>query len=106
MLGPKGIETILAYAKDTWDCPVVFYTGTKFESARYSEMVSLLYEIRKKWGFSLLDLYADPEMNAVSPSDYARYMKDPVHPTKEGYAEWWAPKFSARLQGLLTPSPK
>lgn len=96
-----AIETILARAKALWGCPVVFCTGTRFQSAPYAEMVALLGGIQRKWGFTLLDLFYDPEMNAVSPADYARYMKDPVHPTLEGYREWWTPKFSACLTDLF-----
>ena len=28
-----AMETIIRYAKDTWNCPVIFYTGSYYESA-------------------------------------------------------------------------
>ena len=56
-------------------------------------MVELLYKIRDKWEIGIIDLYNDSEMRAVSDADYARYMKDPIHPTLVGYDEWWTPKF-------------
>lgn len=40
-----AIETIIAYAKETFHCPVVFYTGTYCEKENYGEMVALLHEI-------------------------------------------------------------
>ena len=88
-----AIEYIIAFAKNKWNCKVSFYTGTKYDSAAYKNMVDALLEIQKKWGIGVLDLYNDPEMNAVSPSDYNKYMSDPIHPTLKGYEEWWLPKF-------------
>ncbi|MBO7600071.1 MAG: SGNH/GDSL hydrolase family protein, partial [Lachnospiraceae bacterium] len=37
-----AIEYIIAYALNKWGCPVAFYTGTKFDSELYAQMVSLL----------------------------------------------------------------
>ncbi|MBE6755452.1 MAG: hypothetical protein E7555_03205 [Ruminococcaceae bacterium] len=44
-----AIEYIIAYAQDTWNCPVIFYTQAKYDSEYYGEMVKLLLEIQKKW---------------------------------------------------------
>lgn len=97
-----AIEFIIAYAKDTWGCHVSFYTGTKYDNLNYRRMVNLLLDIAEKWGIGVIDLYNDPEMNAVAKEDYNRYMAnngtDGVHPTKEGYVEWWTPKFKAHLE--------
>ena len=30
-----------------------------------------------------------------------RYMYDPIHPTKEGYAEWWMPKMESEMQRII-----
>ena len=54
-------------------------------------------KIKEKWGIGVIDLYNDPEMNAVSSSDYSRYMADPIHPNETGYREWWLPKFEEYL---------
>ncbi|MGM9648205.1 MAG: SGNH/GDSL hydrolase family protein [Eubacteriales bacterium] len=93
-----AIEYIIAAAKEKWNCPVSFYTGTKYNSAAYQKMVDALYDIQEKWGIGILDLWNDEEMNAVSTRDYARYMSDSIHPTKLGYSEWWGPKFAEHLQ--------
>ena len=37
-----AIEYIIAYAEKTWHCPVLFYTGTRFDCEEYGEMVRLL----------------------------------------------------------------
>jgi lysophospholipase L1-like esterase len=93
-----AIEYIIALSKDTWNCDVSFYTGTKYENKNYEMMVELLLEIQEKWDIGVIDLYNDPEMNAVSSSDYERYMDDPRHPTRVGYEEWWTPKFKEHLE--------
>lgn len=96
-----AIEYIIAYAKETWNCPVSFYTGTKYDSAQYAEMVTLLQTIAQKWDIAVLDLWNDADMNAVSEKDYAFYMKDSIHPYRAGYKLWWLPKFEAFLTDIL-----
>lgn len=89
----NAIRFILQYAKTTFQCPIVFYTGTYFENERYSNMVKLLYRLQKEYDFYILDLYNDEEMLGVSKEEYQIYMSDPVHPTLQGYTQWWTPKF-------------
>lgn len=88
-----AIHWIVTYVKDTWNCPVAFYTGTYFDRPAYEETVNRLLELEKEWDFRVIDLWNDPQLRAVSRSDYARYMADPVHPTLYGYKDWWTPKF-------------
>ncbi len=88
-----AIEYIIAFAKETWNCKVSFYTGTYYESAAYEAMVKALLNIQKKWDIGVLDLYNDPAMRAVSKEEYATYMVDPIHPSAFGYKQWWLPKF-------------
>ena len=61
-----AIEYVIAYAKETWNCPVIFFTGTQYKSEAYGKMVELLQAIAAKWDIGLLDLWNDPDMNAVS----------------------------------------
>lgn len=96
----KAIRFILDYVKTTFACPIVFYTGTYFENERYVAMIDLLYRLQKEYDFYILDLFHDEEMRSVSSDDYARYMKDPIHPTLEGYEKWWTPKFIAFCEAL------
>ena len=93
-----AIEFIIAYVKKTWNCPVSFYTGTRYDSEAYHDMVEALGQIQTKWGVGVIDLYHDPDMNAVTEEDYRRFMADPVHPTREGYEIWWTPKFVEHLK--------
>lgn len=93
-----AIEYIIASAKEKWNCEVSFYTGTKYDSAAYQKMVDALKDIQEKWGIGIIDLWNDAEMNAVSDTNYKRYMSDSIHPTKLGYKLWWGPKFAEHLQ--------
>ena len=86
-----AIEYIIAYAGKTWHCPVLFYTGTRFDCKEYGEMVKLLLEIQKKWKIGVIDLWNDMALNAISEKDYNLYMSNPIHPTQAGYLLWWVP---------------
>ena len=79
--------------KNTFDCPIVFYTGTYFENEKYEKLINLLYDLQKEYDFYILDFFNDKDMLSVSEEDYKRYMNDPIHPTIIGYKEWWTPKF-------------
>ena len=96
----EAICFILDYIKNTFACPAVFYTGTYFESKEYSDMIDLLYKLKERYSFHILDLYHDKDMLNVSEEDYAKYMKDEVHPTLLGYEEWWTPKFVDFIEAL------
>lgn len=96
-----AMQYIIAYVRATWRCPVLFYTGTYFDSAEYAQMVNLLMQIRERMGIEVIDLYHDEDMRSVSKEDYALYMHDPVHPTKAGYELWWTPKFEEALVKAL-----
>ncbi len=97
-----AIETIIAYARDTFGCPVVFYTGTYCEKENYPEMVDLLHRIGEKWGIGIIDMFNDPEMTAVFGTEqYDVYMYDQVHPFKVGYVEWWTPVIDAYLTSYM-----
>lgn len=93
-----AMEYIIASAKEKWGCEVSFYTGTRYDSNAYRQMVQALDDVADKWDIGIVDLWDDPDMNAVSDADYSRYMSDPIHPTRVGYEEWWGPKFAEHLQ--------
>ena len=80
-----AIEYIIRYCRDTWHCPVVFYTGSYYESDEYEAMVKRLYELQDKWDIEIIDLYSDEAFNAIDSETYHFYMYDPIHPTKAGY---------------------
>ncbi|MGM9681200.1 MAG: SGNH/GDSL hydrolase family protein [Eubacteriales bacterium] len=78
-----AIEYIIAYAKETWDCEVIFYTNCPYESENYAAMVEALYQIHGKWGIGILDFYACKGVN--EPDCLATYMNDSIHPNIFGY---------------------
>lgn len=86
-----GIEYIIAFAKKTWNCPIVFFTGTRYDNPRYHRMVNVLLELEEKWGIDVIDLWHNRKMNRISDNDYKLYMSDGVHPTQAGYLNWWTP---------------
>ena len=92
-----AIEYIISYCKETWDCPVVFYTGSHYESEPYAAMVERLMELQDKWGIGVLDLWHDDTFNTLSDTDRALYMNDNIHPTKAGYRDWWCPEMERQL---------
>lgn len=105
-----AMEYIIAYASKTWDCPVVFYSGTYYDSATYSNdgsyygrMVEALLDIQKKWGIFVIDLYNNQAMTAIYNSEeYNTYMADGVHPNTHGYSAWWGPVFEKELTAYIT----
>ena len=92
-----AIEYIIAYARQTWDCEVIFYTCPQFASDDYQAMVDRLFELQEKWDFDIIDLWNDEEFNDVSALEHRFYMVDSYHPTAAGYREWWLPEFEEGL---------
>ena len=92
-----AIEYIIAKAKETWDCPVYFYTNPPTGNALYSELIDIIVKAAEKWDIQVIDLYSDREFNDITEKDRALYLADPIHPTKAGYREWWLPKFEEVL---------
>jgi lysophospholipase L1-like esterase len=89
----EAIRYILDYVKTTFNCPIVFYTGTIYKSEEYERMIDLLYDLKREYSFEILDLFNDEQMLKISQEDYKKYMQDPIHPNLLGYKEWWTPKF-------------
>ncbi len=96
-----AIEYIIVYARETWNCPVIFYTGTQYDSEAYGKMVELLLQIQKKWDIGVIDLWNDTELNAISQEDYKLYMVNGIHPSKAGYRDWWTPVMEEYLYDYL-----
>lgn len=96
-----AMEYIISYAQRTWNCPVVFFTGSYYDSPQYAAMVKRLKELQEKWGIGILNLWDDEEFNALSEAERKLYMKDPIHPTKAGYSMWWGPEQERQLVEFL-----
>lgn len=97
-----AMEYIICYAKNTWNCPVVFYTGSRYDNEAYEAMVNRLMELQEKWGIGVLDLWNDSDFNAISDTERSLYMYDSIHPTKAGYRDWWCPKMEQQLLAYLS----
>lgn len=96
-----AIEYIIAYAKETWNCPVVFYTQAKYDSGHYAKMVDILLKIQEKWSITVIDLWNNDEINSITDEQRKIYLVDHIHPTKAGYKEWWLPEFRKCLYEVL-----
>ena len=105
-----AMEYVIAYASKTWNCPVMFYTGTYYDKSTYSndgtaygQMVTALLDVQKKWGINVIDLYNDTAMSSIYNSDqWKQFMSDGVHPKTEGYKTWWGPKFEQAMTAYIT----
>lgn len=86
-----AVNAIIGYVKDTWDCPVIFYTNPYYESAFYAAMVQAVKEIAAVKGAGVIDMYTDAVFNDISNEKRSLYMADKIHPTKAGYLEWLTP---------------
>jgi len=91
-----AIEYIIAYAKETWNCPVAFYTSPEYASAHYLAMREALIEIAAKWDIDIIDLWTNSSIN--KKSFFA--MNDSIHPTKKGYQRW-TPVFADSLAAII-----
>ena len=96
-----AMEYIICYAQETWNCPVVFFTGSWYDSAEYDAMVDRLLEVQDKWGIGVLDLWNDAEFNNISEEERELYMYDEIHPTKAGYRIWWGAEMEKQLLDFL-----
>lgn len=93
-----AIEYIIAYAKSTWNCPVVFYTNPEYASPEYKKMLDALAKIAAKWDVQVIDLWNDKEINEKANKKHS-CMNDQIHPTKKGYQNW-TPVFEAALANV------
>ncbi len=97
-----AIEHIIAYVRETFNCPVIFYTQAKYDSENYGKMVELLTLIQKKWDIEIIDLWNSEEINNISDKQRELYLIDSIHPTKAGYKQWWLPSFREMLNKVIS----
>lgn len=110
-----GVEYIINYVEQTWDCPVYFYSGSWFgddgvrsnrdpSGTNYAMLIELVWQAVQKYSaiegyeVGVIDLFNDADFNAaVSDEYYSWCMQDAVHPKRAGYLHWWTPYFEAYL---------
>lgn len=95
-----AMEYIIVRARETWDCPILFYTNSNFHNETYEKEMTLLDAAAAKWNVGIIDLYRDEELNSITEEEKDLYMADNVHPTRAGYRDWWTPKFEQVLREL------
>lgn len=96
-----AMEYIICYAQETWGCKVVFYTGSRYDSAAYETMVDRLLGLEEKWDIGVLDLWSSDVFNDLPEERRSLYMYDKIHPTKAGYRDWWCPEMEQQLLAYL-----
>ena len=94
-------EYIIAYAKETWNCPVIFYTQAKYDSEPYAEMVEMILSLQEKWDIVVIDFWNNEEINGISDDERSLYLVDHIHPTKAGYKIWWLPEIQKTLYDVV-----
>lgn len=99
--GKQILEYIICYAQETWDCQVVFFTESRYDSEEYRAMVDQLLKLKDKWGIGVLDLWSSDTFNDISDEQRDVYMYDNIHPTKAGYRDWWGPEQERKLLAFL-----
>lgn len=99
-----AIEYIIAFSKEKWDCPVIFYTNPKYDSENYQAMVELLKEIQSKWDIGVINLWDDLDFNNITEEQKTLYMADEIHPTQAGYLEWWTPEMEKYIVDYMEKS--
>lgn len=115
-----GIEFIITYVNEVWDCPIYFYSGSYFgdegsrtnsnpKGSEYAKLVDQVKQIAEKYNkiknfkVGVIDLYNDSDFNAVaSDAYYSWVMSDAIHPKRAGYLQWWTPYFESYLVYDLT----
>lgn len=73
-----AIEYIIAYAKETWGCDVIFWTNPYYSNDSYRTMYNALFEVQKKWDIGILDYFIEGWPASGS-------MSDSIHPNEQGY---------------------
>ena len=96
-----GMEAIIAFVRETWGCPIVFFTGTRYDNPRYHKLVNQLLRLEEKWGITVIDRWHDEAMDRLTQEERRLYMNDDVHPTMAGYLLWWTPVIQRKLYDVF-----
>lgn len=111
-----GVEYIISYVLETWDCPIYFYSGSYFGDSgtgnrtsgnptgtNYSKLIDDVKVAVRKWKelgceIDVIDLYNDEDFNAQVSEEYYKWCtSDAIHPKRAGYLNWWMPYFEQYL---------
>ncbi|OHR52967.1 MULTISPECIES: SGNH/GDSL hydrolase family protein [unclassified Staphylococcus] len=95
-----AIEFIIAYVKENWACPVIFYTCIRDTDPYYEFLINELFKIKTKWHIHIIDVWGDKQINKLAKYDKTM-MADDAHPTLKGYRYLYTPIFSKKLSTIL-----
>ena len=118
-----GVEYIISYVYETWDCPIYFYSGSYFgdngsgeartngdpSGTNYAKLIDDVKAVVAKWQdlgveVDVIDMFNDKDFNsAVSDKYYKWCTNDPIHRKRAGYLNWWMPYFEQYLIVKLDP---
>lgn len=115
-----GLEFIVNYVEQTWDCPIFFYSGAYFgdgsgtrkssapTGTNYAKIIQAAQDVADKYNtyqdyeVYIIDLFNDEEFNAAANDSYYQWAtSDAIHPKKAGYLQWWVPYFEAFLSNYF-----
>jgi lysophospholipase L1-like esterase len=104
-----AVEYIIAYVRQTWSCPIFFYSGSSFVGpvfetlgTDYNNLVKKVETLSSKWNnLYFIDLFNDAAFNNITKDQYNYYMGDGIHPKKAGYLKWWTPKFEEIISAKI-----
>ena len=96
-----ALEYIIATARTNWNCPIMIMAGSQYDSEVYPLMVERVHELQEKWQIGMIDLWNNVDVNSISAERKAEYTSDGIHPTMEGYRDWWGPAMEEAVLNYL-----
>ena len=114
-----AMEFINAYAREKWDCPVMYYINAYLSDEviaqfangdeatekllheqyqdMYEQMIDALYKVADKWDLGVADLWNDEYVRSADLDLRSFFMDDPIHPHKAGYYFWYVQPIMDKL---------
>ncbi|MBQ7993456.1 MAG: hypothetical protein IJ252_10535, partial [Solobacterium sp.] len=118
-----AMEYITAFAKEKWDCPVMYYINAYLPDSvidqyangdeataqllheqyqdMYEQMIDALYQVAGKWGLGVADLWNDEYVRSADLAINNFFMDDPIHPHKAGYYFWYTQPIMEALEEII-----
>lgn len=103
-----GVETIIAYIEETWNCPIYFFSGAYYGTAEvngyvrdafwnsgddYGKLVDLVQEAVEKWNgvegyeVAMIDMYHDTQFNSSLTTEAYQYYMNSIRRGGNTYAD-------------------
>lgn len=85
-----AMEYIVIYCRDTWGCPVGFYTGYYPEDEDYQKLIDAMNIVAEKWKVDTIDFCNSPSIT-INDDNKKEYLASKHYPTAQGYKEFFTP---------------